>query len=175
MTVMVLSLSCSRRQLMDRGTFWKILSDISHQQANGDLDVQVGSDSNRNSSNSARRKSSTLGGCSKEYSIRAYTGDLRAELNIIGGGCSDDAFLDFRGWLISRGQEAADRQRAEELGFAGRRRQGRRGLYVRGLPICGHASMGEQSRYPVIGLPGPRLESTNGSRRDNRGPRTGMI
>lgn len=36
---------------------------------------------------------------------RAYTWDLWAAASIIGGGCSDDGFTDFRGWLVSRGRE----------------------------------------------------------------------
>ncbi len=74
MTVMVLSLSCSWRHLMDRATFWKII-DISRNQANGDLDVQV-----------ARLQSQLeqlgpteivdFGRLFEEYSVRAYTWDL---------------------------------------------------------------------------------------------------
>ena len=41
-----------------------------------------------------------------EYSSRAYTWDLWAAAYLIGGGCSDDGFLDFRGWLISKGEKA---------------------------------------------------------------------
>jgi hypothetical protein len=40
-----------------------------------------------------------------EHWIRAYTWDLWAAAYIIGGGCSDDGFMDFRGWLIARGRE----------------------------------------------------------------------
>ena len=40
-----------------------------------------------------------------EYHARAYTWDLWGAAYIIGGGCSDDGFMDFRGWLISRGEK----------------------------------------------------------------------
>lgn len=64
----------------------------------------------------------------------AYNWDLWAVAYIVGGGCSDDSFMDFRRWLIGQGQgyfEAAlrDPERAadalkdddcfcEELGYA---------------------------------------------------------
>lgn len=36
---------------------------------------------------------------------RAYSWDLWGAAYLIGGGCSDDGFMDFRGWLISRGRD----------------------------------------------------------------------
>jgi len=41
-----------------------------------------------------------------EYHSRADHWDLWGAAYIIGGGCSDDGFMDFRGWLISRGEKA---------------------------------------------------------------------
>src|SRR5215471_19298721 len=41
-----------------------------------------------------------------ELHNRAYTWPLWGAAYLIGGGCSDDGFMDFRGWLISRGREA---------------------------------------------------------------------
>ncbi len=35
---------------------------------------------------------------------QAYTWPLWGAAYVIGGGCSDDGFMDFRGWLISRGR-----------------------------------------------------------------------
>lgn len=35
---------------------------------------------------------------------RSYRYDLWGAAYIIGGGCSDDSFMDFRAWLISRGR-----------------------------------------------------------------------
>ncbi len=39
------------------------------------------------------------------YHIRAYDWALWGAAYVIGGGCSDDGFMDFRGWLISRGEQ----------------------------------------------------------------------
>ncbi len=39
---------------------------------------------------------------------RAYRWDLWGAAYIIGGGCSDDSFMDFREWLISMGQRVYD-------------------------------------------------------------------
>jgi len=41
-----------------------------------------------------------------EYHARADNWDLWGAAFLIGGGCSDDGFMDFRGWLISRGEKA---------------------------------------------------------------------
>lgn len=45
----------------------------------------------------------------EEFSRKAYTWDLWGAAFIIEGGCSDDAFIDFRSWLISRGREWYER------------------------------------------------------------------
>jgi hypothetical protein len=87
---------------MDRSTFWEII-DISRAQADGDLVVQM----ERLQSQVEQLNPSEIadfGRIFEEYSNSAYTWDLWGAAYIIGGGCSDDAFLDFRGWLISRGQ-----------------------------------------------------------------------
>jgi len=44
---------------------------------------------------------------------RAYTWDLWAAAYIIGGGCSDDGFWDFRSTLISMGRETFERAVAD--------------------------------------------------------------
>ena len=44
-----------------------------------------------------------------ECEARAYTWELWAAAYIIGGGCSDDMFMDFRATLISMGQSTFDR------------------------------------------------------------------
>ena len=56
--------------------------------------------------------------CFTEHWVRAYTWDLWAAAYIIGGGCSDDGFTDFRDWLISRGREVYDRALADPESLA---------------------------------------------------------
>lgn len=41
-----------------------------------------------------------------QYWVQAYTWDLWGAAYLIGDGCSDEGFMDFRGWLISKGQKA---------------------------------------------------------------------
>ncbi|MHB9129832.1 MAG: DUF4240 domain-containing protein [Armatimonadota bacterium] len=41
----------------------------------------------------------------REYMNQAYSYNLWGAAYIIGGGCSDDGFTDFRSWLISLGKE----------------------------------------------------------------------
>src|SRR5262245_22449335 len=40
-----------------------------------------------------------------ELHHRAYRWDLWGAAYVIGGGCSDDGFMDFRDWLISMGRD----------------------------------------------------------------------
>ena len=49
---------------------------------------------------------------------RAYTWELWAAAYIIGGGCSDDAFSDFRATLISMGRETFERALADPQSLA---------------------------------------------------------
>ena len=44
-----------------------------------------------------------------ELMDQAYSWPLWGADFIIGGGCSDDGFIDFRGWLISVGREIYER------------------------------------------------------------------
>jgi uncharacterized protein DUF4240 len=94
--------SFAQEQFMNKAAFWKLI-DASREDADGDLDGQVAN---------LRAKVEQLdsdeivqfGKLFAEYSGRAYTWDLWAAAYILGGGCSDDGFQDFRGWLISRGE-----------------------------------------------------------------------
>lgn len=40
-----------------------------------------------------------------DYEARADSWALWGAAYLIGGGCSDDGFLDFKGWLVSRGEK----------------------------------------------------------------------
>lgn len=87
---------------MDQPTFWKII-ETSRQAAEGDpyehadtlhaalmelpLDEIVDFDR-----------------IFREYHAKAYNWGLWGAAYIIGGGCSDDGFMDFRAWLISKGE-----------------------------------------------------------------------
>jgi hypothetical protein len=87
---------------MNKDAFWKLI-DAARDSAEGDLDEQIAV---------LRARLEQLdpneiiqfGKRFADYWSRAYTWDLWAAAYIIGGGCSDDGFLDFRGWLISRGE-----------------------------------------------------------------------
>ncbi|MEZ4927039.1 MAG: DUF4240 domain-containing protein [Saprospiraceae bacterium] len=41
----------------------------------------------------------------QEFMNKAYDWKLWAAAYIVNGGCSDDCFMDFRGWLIAQGEE----------------------------------------------------------------------
>jgi hypothetical protein len=53
-----------------------------------------------------------------ECEDRAYTWELWAAAYIIGGGCSDDAFLDFRATLISMGRQTFESALADPQSLA---------------------------------------------------------
>jgi len=92
---------------VDKPTFWKII-DASRKKARGDLDAQL----EELRSRLERLEPDEIvqfGRFFEEYHIRAYTWDLWAAAYMIGGGCSDDGFLDFRGWLISKGERVYER------------------------------------------------------------------
>lgn len=44
-----------------------------------------------------------------EFHNQAYTWGLWGAAYVIGGGCSDDGFMDFRGWLVSRGKDVYEK------------------------------------------------------------------
>jgi hypothetical protein len=88
---------------VDRSQFWKII-DASRRKAKGDLDAQI---------EALREQLQELSPeeivkfqeIFHEYRLRAYCWDLWGAAYIIGGGCSDDGFMDFRAWLISKGEK----------------------------------------------------------------------
>jgi hypothetical protein len=87
---------------MNKAAFWKLI-DGSRENSGGDLDEQV-ADLRARVEKLDPIEIVQFGKLFDEFWIRAYTWDLWAAAYILGGGCSDDSFLDFRGWLISRGE-----------------------------------------------------------------------
>ena len=88
---------------MNKNAFWQLV-DASREQAGGGLDEQV---ENLRSRIEQLEPDEIIqfGELFAEYWSTAYTWDLWAAAYIIGGGCSDDGFLDFRAWLISKGEK----------------------------------------------------------------------
>jgi len=87
---------------MEKSTFWQLI-DASRDDADGDAEAQI---------ETLTERLSGLGSDEivefdrlfSEFHDRAYDWGLWGAAYIIGGGCSDDGFMDFRGWLISRGE-----------------------------------------------------------------------
>ncbi len=89
--------------LMDEDRFWKIIKS-SWDRARGDYDLQQG------------ELSKELGKLTPDEIIlfsnrfcylreQANTWKLWGAIYLIHGGCSDDSFIDFRGWLIAQGKD----------------------------------------------------------------------
>lgn len=87
---------------MNKGAFWKLI-DKSRETAGGDLDAEV-ANLRAQLEQLDSHEIIQFGELFAECSSQAYTWDLWAAAYILGGGCSDDGFMDFRGWLISRGE-----------------------------------------------------------------------
>lgn len=88
---------------MDKAGFWNII-DKSRQTAGGDPYEQLEALGELLSELSPDEIVSFDYHLSKCHA-RAYHWDLWGAAYIIGAGCSDDGFMDFRGWLISRGEK----------------------------------------------------------------------
>lgn len=88
---------------MDLSTFWHILA-VSRAAAGSDPDTHI---------RLLREELMSLPPAEivefdrifREHMARAYDWNLWGAAYVIGGGCSDDGFTDFRAWLVSKGQE----------------------------------------------------------------------
>ncbi|MEO8671274.1 MAG: DUF4240 domain-containing protein [Tahibacter sp.] len=87
---------------MDKTEFWKII-DLSRRAADGDPEqhVEILMEAlTKLAAGSIVDFDRTF--C--EYHNRALCWNLWGAAHLIGGGCDDEGFADFRGWLISRGE-----------------------------------------------------------------------
>lgn len=91
------------KRCMDRSRFWKII-DASRRAAKGDLEAQAAALRKQLQDLSAE-EIIQFQQVFDEYWVRAYHWDLWAAAYIIDGGCSADGFMDFRAWLISKGEK----------------------------------------------------------------------
>ena len=89
---------------MESTSFWKLI-DASRLAAQGDAYAQIES-LGELLSELAPDDIVAFDRIFSQYHDQADSWDLWGAAYIIGGGCSDDGFMDFRGWLISRGEQA---------------------------------------------------------------------
>ena len=101
---------------MDKTTFWKLI-DASRKAADGDAEEQIDALAEKLEP-LAPDEIVEFDRILSEYHDRAYDRDLWAAAYIIGGGCSDDGFMDFRGWLISRGEKVYEAALADPESLA---------------------------------------------------------
>lgn len=87
---------------MNREQFWSLI-DRTRGEAGGDpeahIDVLTAELSRMTAEDAVEFDAIFFG-----FHVRAYDWKLWAAAYLIGGGCSDDGFADFRGWLISKGE-----------------------------------------------------------------------
>jgi hypothetical protein len=92
---------------MDEQEFWRII-ESSRDEADGDPEEQMDALA-RILSKLPEKAIVEFDRMFGEYWVAAYTWPLWGAAYLVGGGCSDDGFMDFRGWLISRGRAAYER------------------------------------------------------------------
>ena len=89
---------------MDKAQFWRLVADAKARSA-GDLDAQVRL-LEEQLAHLEPAEITRFYDIFLEFDAKAYTSDLWAAAYIINGGCSDDGFMYFRGWLIAQGDAA---------------------------------------------------------------------
>ena len=89
---------------MDKETFWKVIGEVNRCVEDGDQEAVLEATQRKLMEYSAvdiARWHEIKG----VYMELAYRNDLWAACAATGTHCSDDGFMDFRSWLISRGKE----------------------------------------------------------------------
>jgi hypothetical protein len=92
---------------MNTDTFWKIIEEVNNA-CGGEMEIKPDILTKRLKSMDANEVLS-FSNIFESMMNRAYTWDLWAAAYIIHGGCSDDAFMDFRSSLISMGKDVFER------------------------------------------------------------------
>ena len=88
---------------MDKAKFWRLIQ-AAKKESDGDVEEQVAVLIEKLVSLPAS-EIIEFGSILDELMARSYTNDLWAAAYIINGGCSDDCFDYFRGWLIAQGEQ----------------------------------------------------------------------
>lgn len=91
-------------KLMDENQFWKIIQ-TTKTNSSGNYEKQQ-SELNKELSKLTAIEILEFDNKFRTLRGQAYTWELWAGAYIMNGGCSDDCFSDFRGWLIGQGKEA---------------------------------------------------------------------
>lgn len=95
---------------MNHTDFWNLV-DKSRDAAGGDADAQI-EELHSLLSKLEPEEIVAFDRLFSELHLHAYDWSLWGAAYVIGGGCSDDGFSDFRGWLISRGQKVYEQAMA---------------------------------------------------------------
>ena len=90
--------------MFDKNNFWELIQS-SYEEANGETDKQMELLIN-NLAQYSQEDILRFGEIYNIYANESYKEKLWAAAYVMNGGCSDDCFDYFRGWLISRGKEA---------------------------------------------------------------------
>ena len=94
----------------------------------------------------------------RRHHSRAYTWDLWGAAYLIGGGCSDDGFADFRGWLISQGESAYDAALADPESLAPLAKRYECDCQVEGFQYLGMAAWAKKTGGTLNDFPTEKIE-----------------
>jgi hypothetical protein len=136
--------------------FWELI-DESRRKANGDSEVQLA------------LLAQMLGELHEDQVVAfghafdrchasAHTWDLWGAAYLIGGGCSDDGFADFRGWLISQGQRAFEEALANPESLAPLARQYECDCQVEGFQYLGMQAWAQKTGRRLGDFPRDKTE-----------------
>ncbi|MEQ1517260.1 MAG: DUF4240 domain-containing protein [Usitatibacteraceae bacterium] len=101
---------------MLKAEFWQVI-DATRNEAGGDADQHVETLRTRLDALEPQELV-TFQHWFDDYYGRANTWALWGAAYVIGGGCSDDSFMDFKGWLVSRGEKVFEAALADPESLA---------------------------------------------------------
>jgi hypothetical protein len=101
-----------------------------------------------------------------QMSTRADTWDLWGAAYIIGGGCGDDSFIDFRSWLISMGQAVYEAALANAETLADIEIEDEDDVFFEEFAYIASRAYEDKTGNDMPRLPGPPHEGTSGDEWD---------
>lgn len=147
--------------ILSKEEFWNLI-ERARKNSSGDIDEQA----SIITSMLAKRTVDDIlefGRIFESYHNKSYTSELWAAAYIIQGGCSDDGFDYFRGWLISRGKDVFEKA-LDDPASLGRSITVDQASEIDGECMLGIASSAYEEKtskddyYEMLGATDPRLE-----------------
>lgn len=150
---------------MDRDAFWELI-EHTRNESNGDIDLQtrllvevlkeLGT-----------KEILAFDRIHTELMDQAYTADLWDAAEIIGCGCGDDGFMDFRAWLIGQGKEIYERVIETPEGLIDILDEDNRFDIQHGITLVAHEAFAQLTGSGIISRYGRSLPTLRGKARSD--------